>query len=106
MFGLKGYWESLWLADEDTLQNATLLGREKKKKKEWGFVGWVVMKRRESSMVEVVLANGSEEVTKGGWGGVSGSGFSLKKMEGMWEKRGANDGFFKGEMRERVYFGR
>jgi hypothetical protein len=57
-------------------------------------------------MVEVVLANGSEEVTKGGWGGVSGSGFSLKKMEGMWEKRGANDGFFKGEMRERVYFGR
>ena len=57
-------------------------------------------------MMEVVLGNGSEEVTEGGWGGLVALVFSLKKMEGMWEKRGANDGFFKGEMRERVYFGR
>jgi hypothetical protein len=34
VFGLKGYREALWLIDEDTLQNAPLLGREKKKKKE------------------------------------------------------------------------
>ena len=89
MFGLKGYWEALWLIDEDTLQNAPLLGREKKKKKEWGFVGWAVMKIRESLVVEVVLGNESEEVTEGGWGGVNGSGFFIKKDGGdVREERG------------------